>query len=540
MVSGNKRILIVDDQDDLREQLAKLLLRSGKKNETSSLVEQMRNRLQGTNAKPAENGQGNTYDVITAGQGEDAYELVKKAVESHEPYAVMFTDMRMPPGWDGLETAKKIRDIDKNIEIVIMTAYADHDQSTIAETVGTPEKLLYIKKPFQSEEIYQLALCLTSKWNSEEAERSRKDWLENLIRCMSKVKTATTSNLDEVYSATLKAIMSFAEAAKGFIGVYNELAEQWTVTGVSNYDESEAANYFRENGRKLAESRTTQVSDGKYLLPLRRDKLFAMAVVEDFQSYTDPEWYKLFSVLVMTASEVLNNSILAADNIKKEQLSALGVAVSKISHESKNMLNYLLNYASMLRERLDGNNADLAEEILDVCEKMLKQMNQILLFSNNAPIADPEEGHLELILHDVCDSSMFGERKLEVKAACTGLEDAPFMGKPELIDSVFRNLVLNSLDAAEGAGMNKIDIKMNLAGEGDNYRVTYEDNGPGIPDKISRTMFEPFVTAGKEHGFGLGLAIVKQIISKHQGKIFHDTSYKDGARFVVILPKPKA
>ena len=59
-------------------------------------------------------------------------------------------------GWDGLETATKVREVDKNIEIVIMTAYADHDQAQIAEQVGMPEKLLYIKKPFGKKEVSTL------------------------------------------------------------------------------------------------------------------------------------------------------------------------------------------------------------------------------------------------------------------------------------------------------------------------------------------------------------------------------------------------
>lgn len=201
----NRRILVVDDQQDLREQLAKLLLRSGKKNETMSLVQQMRSKLLGETAEifsDAAEGDDQSYVVDTAGQGEIAFEMVRKANEKDEPYALMFLDMRMPPGWDGLKTAKAIRDADRNIEIVIMTAYADHDQKQIADTVGTPEKLLYIKKPFQAEEIYQLALALTTKWSLELSEKQRRTWLEVLLRGMCKIKSPSIAESGSIYPQT--------------------------------------------------------------------------------------------------------------------------------------------------------------------------------------------------------------------------------------------------------------------------------------------------------------------------------------------------
>jgi CheY-like chemotaxis protein len=77
----NNRILIVDDQQDLREQLAKLLRRSGKKNETTSFVQSMRDRLTGVKKEEPKNpDSADTYVVDTAAQGEEAFELVKKAI----------------------------------------------------------------------------------------------------------------------------------------------------------------------------------------------------------------------------------------------------------------------------------------------------------------------------------------------------------------------------------------------------------------------------------------------------------------------------
>jgi CheY-like chemotaxis protein len=309
----NTKILVVDDQKDLRFQLAKLLENAGKKSETNSLVEQMRARLlgekdeeEGESAEDEENTTG-SYIVETAAQGQDAFEMVKKSLEDKDPYSVMFLDMRMPPGWDGLETAKRIREVDKDLEIVIMTAYADHDQSKIAEEVGVPEKMLYIKKPFQAEEIFQLALSLTSKWSIEKRTKQRKIWLEVLLRGISKIKS--TGEQEDVFLTVLQAIINFTKAQSGFIAEFDESkTPKFIPCAIKDIGDEEVEAFIKEHSERLEESRTTLNFEGHYLLPMRKDDFFAVAVINKVTTSTDPEWYKLLSLLVMTSAEVLNNA----------------------------------------------------------------------------------------------------------------------------------------------------------------------------------------------------------------------------------------
>jgi len=266
----------------------------------------MRARLMGLEQAPETDESrtdGPTYDIDTAGQGEEAFEMVKAAIENGAPYAVMFTDMRMPPGWDGLKTAKKVREIDKNIEIVIMTAFADYDQDDICREVGTPEKLLYIKKPFQAEEIFQLALSLTSKWNFEELERSRRKWLENLIKCMRKVKLS--SNVKSLFGATLESLLNFTDAGKGLIAVWNDDKKAWNLRDHREVQEGEAEKFLKDNSDMLKEASAIQKNDGKYFIPLKSADITAIVVIYDAKTESDPEWYKLMSLLVMISNENL-------------------------------------------------------------------------------------------------------------------------------------------------------------------------------------------------------------------------------------------
>ena len=111
------------------------------------------------------------FDILHAMSGEQACEIVKASKESNRPIAVGFIDVRMPPGIDGIEAIHQIRQMDKNIELVIMTAYTDRPLPEIIHDMELLHKLLYIRKPFVQEEIQQLALSLVEKWNIDVEKR---------------------------------------------------------------------------------------------------------------------------------------------------------------------------------------------------------------------------------------------------------------------------------------------------------------------------------------------------------------------------------
>ncbi len=348
----NNKILIVDDQEDLRNQLAKLLVRAGKQSKNVSLINKMKARLTGQDSSDIvdEDSEDPTYIVEVAAQGETAFQMIKKANEKEEPYAMMFLDMRMPPGWDGLKTAKEIRSIDKKVEIVIMTAYADHDQSVIAKEIGIPHKLLYIKKPFQTEEIYQLALSLTSKWSFEERELRRKNDLELLIRNMCKIKTLSIQEPNEIYSVILDALLKFTGTFKGFIVEQNE--DKWKLLSKNELEQDHVDEFLKKNSNNLKESLTTRSLEGKYILPLRRNNYIAFIVLYDLQTKKDPEWYSLLNILTMTSGEILSgvNKKSNKDNIEK--IIEIATKVRNVIKDEKliDSMDNIINKVNKLKE----------------------------------------------------------------------------------------------------------------------------------------------------------------------------------------------
>jgi diguanylate cyclase (GGDEF)-like protein len=161
------KILVVDDEaamrDAYRQVLEARLLPAA-----SDIVSRLASDLFGDDDADADAPQAAvSFAVEYAAQGEDAVRMVEAAHRAGTPFKVAFIDIRMPPGIDGRETARRIRAIDSHINLVIVSAYSDHSVTDIAATAGPPDKLFYISKPFAAEEVRQMATALCRRWDHD-------------------------------------------------------------------------------------------------------------------------------------------------------------------------------------------------------------------------------------------------------------------------------------------------------------------------------------------------------------------------------------
>ncbi|MCP4378182.1 MAG: response regulator, partial [bacterium] len=108
-----------------------------------------------------------SYELVQCQQGDAAVDMVTRALEEHRPFAVAFLDIQMPPGPDGVWTAERIRALDPQIELVMVSGYADLHPDDIVRRVPPAHKLLYIQKPFHPQEITHFASALGAKWQAE-------------------------------------------------------------------------------------------------------------------------------------------------------------------------------------------------------------------------------------------------------------------------------------------------------------------------------------------------------------------------------------
>jgi len=167
---NKSRILVVDDEKSIIDSYLQILRpkSSPSKNKfiqtAAALFAQRKTTMEEAPLHMSED----LYEVLTANDGLQAVNIVKESIHTGNPISLIFLDMRMPPGINGRETAKQIRELDKNVEIVIMTAYSDYTYTEIIEKIGTADRLLYLNKPFDVLQISQLALSLTNRWLAEE------------------------------------------------------------------------------------------------------------------------------------------------------------------------------------------------------------------------------------------------------------------------------------------------------------------------------------------------------------------------------------
>ena len=155
-VPANRRILVVDDTPAIHQDFRKILSPSAGNDDSLDDTESLLfgtpqiSRLQ--------------FQIDSAYQGEEALELVKRAQAEGQPYALVFADMRMPPGWDGLQTIEKLWEADPRLQIALCTAFSDYTWETMSERIEFDDQLLILKKPFDTLEIRQMASAMTWKW----------------------------------------------------------------------------------------------------------------------------------------------------------------------------------------------------------------------------------------------------------------------------------------------------------------------------------------------------------------------------------------
>lgn len=121
------------------------------------------------------------FEVHSRNQGEAAVEAVQLATLKGEPFAIVFLDIRMPPGMDGMEAAKQIRDIDENVNIVLVTGSLSADPDNLGKQIPPADKIFFFKKPFHAVECRQLAAALCGKWHADAALRRANEDLEKRV-----------------------------------------------------------------------------------------------------------------------------------------------------------------------------------------------------------------------------------------------------------------------------------------------------------------------------------------------------------------------
>jgi two-component system sensor histidine kinase FlrB len=222
---------------------------------------------------------------------------------------------------------------------------------------------------------------------------------------------------------------------------------------------------------------------------------------------------------------------------RRRRLSSMGEMTARLAHQVRTPLSTALLYASQLKQAgLPPSQHDCFVDRLLVGLRHLDHMvNDMLVFARGGQGGE-ELVDLRALLEQVRQSL---QPRIEAGHACWQVlcDEQPLtvQGQPEVLAGALGNLASNALDACgDGAQLN-----WRIAEQGDNFLVVFQDNGPGIDGELGDRIFEPFFTT-RANGTGLGLAVVRAVIDAHGGDIDLDGDCRQGARFIIRLPRYRA
>jgi diguanylate cyclase (GGDEF)-like protein/PAS domain S-box-containing protein len=197
MTSQNSyfRILIVDDNESIHDDLKKILLPRAIDSELAADEALLFGATVAT---------GVIFEIDSAFQGQEGLERVQQAQAEDRPYALAFVDVRMPPGWDGVETIGHLWRVDPKLQIVICTAHSDYNWNDISQRLGVSDNFVVLKKPFDIIEVSQLAHAMTAKWASMQQASLRMEELDRLVERRTSELSSVNARLN-LLAAALKA-----------------------------------------------------------------------------------------------------------------------------------------------------------------------------------------------------------------------------------------------------------------------------------------------------------------------------------------------
>ena len=184
----NHRILVIDDNRAIHDDFRKILITAS--DLPNDLAEDEAALFGDTAAKfklPI-------FEIDSAYQGQEGLDLIEKSLLESRPYALAFVDVRMPPGWDGVETTCKIWEKYPDLQVVICTAYSDYSWEEMLRTLGYSDRMVILKKPFDNIEVLQLAIAMTEKWRLYQQAKVHLDDLEKMVQ--ERTVALNAANLD--------------------------------------------------------------------------------------------------------------------------------------------------------------------------------------------------------------------------------------------------------------------------------------------------------------------------------------------------------
>jgi CheY-like chemotaxis protein len=156
---NKRRILVIDDSEAIHTDFRRILGSEQRKGQDD--LDLLEEALFGADPSRGEDSCALEFEVDSAFQGQEGLSKVRAALEAGESYSLVFLDYRMPPGWNGAETLRRLRQVAPSLHVVLCSAYSDYSWESMLKEFGQSHLLKELRKPFNGQQVRQLVLNLT-------------------------------------------------------------------------------------------------------------------------------------------------------------------------------------------------------------------------------------------------------------------------------------------------------------------------------------------------------------------------------------------
>ena len=474
------------------------------------------------------------YDVLTAAGGEEGIGTFKK-----ESPSIILTDIKMP-GMDGIEVLKKIKRLNPDAEVIMITGHGDMDSAIEALKLDASD---FLNKPIKDE---ALSVALNRAEERIAIRKKLKEYtydLENMVRMATEEVKRRSEFQNKLITSSNDAIIATDE--KGDIVIYNKGAER-----IFGYPRAEVI-------RKM-----------------NIETLYLQAIASEFRSGIEKrgdvdlsKWREVavvakdgeivptrFSGSILYEEDEVIGSVgffrdlreikrLQEELIKSERLAATGQTVAGLAHYVKNILFGLKGGVYLINIALKENEADFLKAGWDMLEKNMGRISDMvldLLDYSRERKPEYENCFPNAIANDVCGLMEASAKEYGVeiiKDFDPSMREVPL--DPKGIHRCLLNLVSNAIDAClfdSNTGKKWVVQVATILENDGTVRFEVTDNGCGMDEEVKKKLFTSFFSTKEGRGTGLGLLNTQKIVQEHGGTITVDSEPGKGSTFTIRLP----
>ncbi len=476
------------------------------------------------------------YEVVSAYNGRDGIEKYRK-----ESPDIVITDLKMP-GVSGLEVLKKIREINPDAEIIIITGHGDMDSAIEALEYGASD---FINKPIKDS---ALAIALSRAKEKLAIKKTLKDYtrgLEDKVEETTQEIRRKSSFQTKLISSSYNGIVATDE--NGIIVIYNPVAES-----IFGYERSRVLDKMKYS-ELYPQDVTLVFKDGLDNKKTVRNTTWADTEITAESGEKVPVRYS--GTLLYEKGIVMGSVVFFQDRreirrleeelIKSERLAAIGQTVAGLAHYIKNILTGLKGGSYIVNSGLKGNNTKKIDEGWEMVQKNINRVSDLVLdllsFSKKREV-ELQNCSPNKVIEEVCD--LMGIRASENDIELTTDLD-PLIGEvlvdEQIIHHAVLNLITNAIDACIFDMRRNKNFKVKVNTKLDDGGIIFEvsDNGSGMPEEVKNKIFTSFYSTKKGKGTGLGLLTTKKLVEEHGGSIIFTSREGEGAVFTIRLPLKK-